>query len=131
MAMKETPAQRVARQIEAFLERHSTTPKEIHKRTGISYVTINRWRNAEAQTQPYPHKLRKVAEAFGEAYEQAFPETEGEEVQIGERRFAFKLTPLDGRPVLRSEVEEMLHRLTVERAEDVHEAKAKLKKKPR
>lgn len=131
MSPKETPAQRVARQVRALLDRHSATPQEVQKRTGISYVTVNRWLNAEARTQPYPHTLRKVATAFGEDYEVAFPETEGEEVTIGGRRLALKVTPLDGKPVTRAELEEMLRRLTVEKAEDVHEAKAKLKKKPR
>lgn len=130
MSPKETPAQRVARQVRALLDRHEATPQEVQKRTGISYVTVNRWLNAEARTQPYPHTLRKVATAFGEDYENAFPESEGEEVTVGGRRLALKVTPLDGKPLTRKELEDMIKRLTIDHAEDVHEEKKKLKKKP-
>jgi transcriptional regulator with XRE-family HTH domain len=130
MATKETPAQRVARQVKALLDRHEATPQEVQKRTGIAYTTVNRWLNAEARTQPYPHTLRKVAVAFGEEYEVAFPESDAEEITVGGRRLAFKVTPLDGKPLTRKELEDMLKRLTVEQAEDVHEEKKKLKKKP-
>lgn len=127
MSLKETTGQRVARQIRALLERYDATSQEVERRTGISYITINRWKNAEAKTQPHPHKLRKVAEAFGETMEEAFPETDQTFVEVDGRRIALKA--VDGRPLPRDIIEKLRH-LTIEKANDIHEAKTKLKKKP-
>jgi transcriptional regulator with XRE-family HTH domain len=125
MATKEPPSQRVARQLRVLLDRHDSSSQDVQKRTGISYVTINRMLNAEAKTEPQPRKLRQIAAAFGESFEEVFPEGEQEIVEIGGRRVAFKA--LDGKPLPRDILDKIKH-LTIDAAEDIHEAKRKLRK---
>lgn len=126
MPPNETAGQRVKRQMEAFLERHKTDSRAIEKRTGIAYTTIDRWLRVDAKTQPQLHKLEAVARAYGETLQEAFPLGENEEVEIDGRRYA--LSSLDGRPVDREHLKWMKH-LTVEKADEIHKAKNKLKKK--
>lgn len=129
MSQNETASQRVARQMRALLDRYKATPQDVQKRTGISYVTINRMMKAEAKTQPRPDKLRRIAEAYGETYESAFPSPADEQaitVEIGGQRFALKTQ--DGKPVNRAKLAEAIRKNPIELAEQIHALKQSRKK---
>lgn len=127
VSAKEPPVQRVARQLKALMERHGASNQEVQKRTGISDVTVRRILKAEAKSEPEPATLRKIAVAFGETFEEAFPESESEVIEVDGRKIAFKA--IDGRPLTAAMLEKIRH-LTVSAAEDIHEAKKNLRKKP-
>ena len=100
MAQRESRKDQVARQLQALMTRHGVTAQELDRRTGVSYVTINRILRSNAKTEPEPATLIKLAKAVGEMLEQAFP-LPGDEaaltVEVDGRKLAFK--SLDGGPV--------------------------------
>lgn len=126
VSTKESPVQRVARQLRLLMERHDATPQEVMKRTNVSDVTVRRILKAEAKTEPEPQTLRKIAVAFGESYEEMFPESEAEIIEVDGRKIALK--SLDGRPLPKDFLDRIKH-LSVDHAVDVHTAKQSLKKK--
>lgn len=71
----------IAEQLRALMERHKLTPQDIERittkpsRPGISSVTVRRLLAAEARTEPRTDTLRRIAEAIGETYQSAFPES--------------------------------------------------------
>lgn len=91
----------VAQQLRALMDRHgvefmelAAKSEKIHGRESVDNVTIRRIAKAEAKTEPKVAILRKLAEAVGEDYETAFPETGSgptvAEVEIDGRRYALK-----------------------------------------
>jgi transcriptional regulator with XRE-family HTH domain len=136
----ESPAQRIARQITALLARRRVkNPEELIRMmvdAGIedppSNITIRRWINAEAKTQPRPDKLRQIAEFLGETLSEAFPERDEEQaptVVLGGKRIALKSK--DG-PISPSEVERLqrvIDRLDVDEAHETHRQKTEARER--
>jgi hypothetical protein len=74
--------EQVAQQLRMLLDRHNLAPADIERlseKNGaapISAVTVRRILKGEARTEPEPTTLRRIAEAAGERYTTAFPETD-------------------------------------------------------
>ena len=141
MALKETPAQRVSRQLRSLMMRHSIlNSAELQRgmeKSGVAdapnQVTIRRILKMEIKTEPDRPTLRKIAEHLGETLEQAFPDPSDEAaltIEVEGRRYAFK--SIDGKPVTPEHAERIRKAMaenTIERAERIHALKKTTRKK--